>query len=279
MRIDNFQGRIAVITGGAAGIGRALAEELLSDGAKVVIADLPGEILDATAKDLGVSAVACDVSNASAVDALAEQVVDLHGKVDMLFNNAGVGMQQSLYRIALHDWRWLIDVNMWGVVHGIRSFLPHLVANPDGAYVVNTASLISLYTNPGLGAYAASKFAVLAITKTLAQELKVTGDNVGVTAFCPGPIETTIYDSAARRDSKYGAPAIVEPSQDPVLGALDHIMGAERMPARVAARIALDAVKAGRFWAITHPEYTQQVGPEHEELMAEISRQAVPTAA
>ncbi|BBF69795.1 SDR family NAD(P)-dependent oxidoreductase [Sphingomonas bisphenolicum] len=273
MKIDNFNDRVAVITGGAAGIGRALAELLQEGGATVVIADLPGETLDATALDLGITAIACDVSDATAMDSLAAQVMQRHGKVDLLFNNAGVGFQQSLYKMSLRDWRWVFDVNFWGVVHGLNSFLPHLTTNPDGAYVVNTASLLSLYTNSALAAYAASKYAVLAVTETLAREMELTDGKVGVTAFCPGPIQTTIYGSLDRRDQRYGPPPTSDATDDPVMKALGHIMDAKRMSARDAAQIALDAVRNGRFWAITHPEYTQQIAPEHDALMAEIERQ------
>jgi len=273
MKIEDFNGRVAVITGGAAGIGRALAQELKTLGASVAIVDLPGDTLDATADELGVDALACDVSDAAAVDALAQAVVDRYGKVDLLFNNAGVGLQQSLYRINPNDWNWVFDVNFRGVVHGIRSFLPHLSTNPEGAYVVNTASLFSLYTGPGMAAYAASKYAVLAVTETLAKEVSVTGDRIGVTAFCPGPIDTTIYGSLGRRDPRYGAAPPASDPGDPVRKALAPITGAQRMPALEAARIAIAAVKAGRFWAITHPEYTDAVEPEHAALRAEIDRQ------
>lgn len=273
MKIDDFDGRVAVVTGGAAGIGKALAQELLDLGTTVVIADLPGATLDATAADLGVAAVVTDVSDAAAVTALAGRVMADHGKVDLVFNNAGVGLQQSLYRIGTADWRWVFDVNMWGVVNGVQAFLPHLRANPAGAYVVNTASLFSLYTAPGMAAYAASKWAVLALTETLAQEIAVAGDRIGVTAFCPGPIETTIYQSLDRRDERYGSKRPTNDADDPVTRSIMAFTEIERMPARQAARIAIDAVRDGRFWAITHPEYTAAIEPEHRQLIDAIERQ------
>lgn len=273
MRMEDFEGRVAVITGGAAGIGKALAQELSELGATVVIADLPGVTLDDTIRELGITGVSTDVSDPGAVDALADTVMKTHGKVDLLFNNAGVGLQQSLFRIGLRDWQWVFDVNVWGVVNGLRSFMEPLRANRDGAYVVNTASLMSLYSSPGMAAYASSKWAVLAITETLAREVAVSGENIGVTAFCPGPIETTIYQSLERRDDRYGSTRPTLDPDDPVERAFLNFSNIEKMPARTAAKIALDAVREGRFWAITHPEYTAQVEPEHRELMDAIERE------
>ena len=275
--IKDLRGRVAVVTGGAAGIGAALAEALVAEGAAVVIADLPGDTLENTAARLGAYAVPTDVSDAAAVDALAARVMARHGRVDLLFNNAGVGLQQSLFRISETDWRWVFDVNLWGVVHGLRSFMPHLRAAPDGAWVVNTASLFSLYTAPGMAAYAASKWAVLGVTETLAREVEVAAERIGVTAFCPGPVETTIQGSVTRRDARYGAGAAPDPN-DPVERAFLALGEIRQMPAAQAARIALDAVKDGRFWAITHPEYTQQIEPEHRALMEAIARQEAASA-
>jgi NAD(P)-dependent dehydrogenase (short-subunit alcohol dehydrogenase family) len=273
MAIKDFSGRVAVITGGAAGIGKALAQELTSLGAQVAIADLPGDRLEKTAAELGLLGVGTDVSNGGSVEALAKTVQERFGRVDLVVNNAGVGLQQSFRQARLKDWQWIFDVNFWGVVNGVNAFLPLLRQNPEGGHMVNTASLLGLYTMPGMGAYCASKAAVMALSETLAQELAVGGEPIGVTAFCPGPVDTTIQESLGRRDARYGAPRLEADPNDPVERAFLAVDNIEKMSALTAARIALDAVREGRFWAITHPEYTQPRLDSHQQFLAAVELQ------
>ena len=148
--MDAVEGKVAVVTGGASGIGKAMAQRFQAAGMHVVIADVEQGALDATAAELGVVGVQTDVSDADSVAALAAAVVDRFGTAHVICNNAGVGGGGVIAGQTLKDWKWIIDVNLWGVVHGLHSFLPLLLANPDGGHVVNTASMAGLSAWPGL---------------------------------------------------------------------------------------------------------------------------------
>jgi NAD(P)-dependent dehydrogenase (short-subunit alcohol dehydrogenase family) len=177
--LSSFEGRVAVVTGGASGIGRGVAEELIARGAKVVIADIEGDLLEKTAKEIGAVAVPTDVSKLESVQALCQETLRRFGRVDILCNNAGVGPMGRIEDTTLADWKFMIDVNLWGVIHGVNVFLPHLIANPDGGHIVNTASQAGLTAFPHSGAYAVTKYGVVALTETLAAELAYDHPKVG----------------------------------------------------------------------------------------------------
>ena len=160
--MQELAGRVAVVTGGASGIGKAMAARFAAAGMHVVIADVEEGPLGATADELGVVAVRTDVSDAASVQALADEVVARFGTAHVLCNNAGVGGGGRISTLTLNDWKWVLDVNLWGVVHGLHSFLPLLLANDEGGHVVNTASMAGLSAWPGIGPYNASKYAVVA---------------------------------------------------------------------------------------------------------------------
>ena len=197
-RIESFDGRVAVVTGGGSGIGRGIAEKLVAAGATVVVADVDAEAAGRTAADIGAVAEVVDVTDAASVQALADRVVERHGRVDVVVNNAGVGPLATFDDLLLADFHWVMDVNFWGVIHGLKSFLPLLQANPDGGYIVNTASVAAVLAAPGTGAYAASKAAVVAVSEVLAAELGDAGQ-VGVSILLPGLVRTNINANAVKR--------------------------------------------------------------------------------
>ena len=263
--MKDLGGKVAVITGGASGIGKAMARRFAADGMQVVIADIEQAPLDATAAELSVVGIRTDVSSADSVAALADQVIDRLGTVHLLCNNAGVGGGGVISGLTLDDWRWVINVNLWGVVHGLHYFLPHLLANADGGHVVNTASMAGLTVWPGIGPYNATKFAVVAISETL--EVELLGSGVGVSVLCPGLVNTNIFTSQRNRPDE-----LRNEAKNPTGRAMSANLGRSPIsviePADVAAMVH-DAVMADRFWIITHAELVPLVEARHNRLLAE----------
>ena len=207
--MDDLQGRVAVVTGAASGIGRAMAERFLAEGMSVAMADIETDALQAAAaslEDRGVIlTVPTDVSDPQSVDDLARAVRERFGTFHVVCNNAGVGGHFGrTWEAPLEEWRWLFDVNMWGVIHGIRSFVPTLIEQRLG-HVVNTASMAAWRGAPALGPYCATKHAVLAISDSLRVELEEGGSGVGVSVVCPGVISTRISTSERNWPSHLGA--------------------------------------------------------------------------
>ena len=264
VRVKDLSGKVAVITGGASGIGKAMARRFTADGMQVVIADIEQSALDATAAELSIVGVRTDVSSADSVSALADHVIDRFGTVHLLCNNAGVGGGGVISGLTLDDWRWVINVNLWGVVHGLHYFLPHLLANSDGGHVVNTASMAGLTVWPGIGPYNATKFAVVAISETLEAELH--GSGVGVSVLCPGLVNTNIFTSQRNRpDELRNAGPNLEARE--ISAQVMQQMGID--PNEVADLVS-NAVQTEQFWIFTHRELLQGVDDRHKRLTTPI---------
>jgi NAD(P)-dependent dehydrogenase (short-subunit alcohol dehydrogenase family) len=255
-------GKVAVVTGGASGIGRAMAARFAADGMQVVIADIEPEALAATAAELGVHGVRVDVSDADSVAALADEVVGRFGAVHLLCNNAGVGGGGRIVDQTLKDWKWVIDVNLWGVVHGLHSFMPHLMVAPGGAHIVNTASMAGLAAWPGIGPYNATKFAVVAISETLAAELA--GTNVGISVLCPGVVNTNIFTSQRNRPEHLRN----DQKKAEARQANAQLMQQLGIDAAVVADRVADAVRTDQFWIFTHPELIEAVETRQAGILA-----------
>ncbi len=260
-------GKVAVVTGGASGIGRAMASRFVDAGMRVVIADVERSALDATSQQLGVVGIVTDVSDAASVHALADGVRDRFGTAHVLCNNAGVGGGGLIVDQTLADWQWVLGVNLWGVIHGLHAFLPMLTANPEGGHVVNTASVAGLLAGAGIGPYNASKFAVVAISETLSKELQMSGSKVSVSVLCPGYVRTNIFESqrnrpdALRNDSR--AVGDARERNDQLKRVLDIAMD----PAEVAS-IVHDAIVEDRFWVTTHPEFLDAVADRAGDIVS-----------
>ena len=196
--MDSFRGKVVLITGAASGLGRALAKQFAREGADLILVDIKSELLAETKGEIAPFSkepltVVADVSNKSAMESLSEQVLDEKGRVDVLVNNAGVGLGGELKDMTLEDWEWVMGVNFWGVVYGIHYFLPEMIERKSG-HIVNVASANGIFSFPFNGVYCASKHAVVGLSESLRAELK--RFDIGVTAVCPGMMNTNIVEDA-----------------------------------------------------------------------------------
>jgi NAD(P)-dependent dehydrogenase (short-subunit alcohol dehydrogenase family) len=247
--VDSFDGRVAVVTGGGSGIGKALVEALAREGARVVVADVDERAASEVAAGVTAGsgravAVATDVSDLKQVEALAERAYAAFGAVHVLCNNAGVSVWGGIETMTHRDWQWVLGVNLWGVIHGLEAFLPRMIASREPGHVVNTASMAGLIATQGLGVYNTSKYAVVGLSETLAKDLRPY--NIGVTVLCPIGVATRIRQSARNRPESLRNER--EPSAEPV-----PLIG-RTLPADAVARLVLDAIRDNRLYVITHEE-------------------------
>jgi NAD(P)-dependent dehydrogenase (short-subunit alcohol dehydrogenase family) len=260
-------GQVAVVTGGASGIGLALCEALSARGLAVVVADISAQSAEQAAAGMrgaghDALALATDVRDASAVDALAAFTLDRYGRVDLVCNNAGVvPALRPLWEQDAATWRWLIDVALLGVAHGIRSFVPHLVAQGSG-HVLNTASMAGLVPVPMVGPYGAAKHAVVGLSETLALELRMAGSPVGVSVLCPARVESGIEQTSATH----------RPADVPSHLADQQAVGSGGgvISAAECARIALAGIEEDRLHILTHPESAEPVRARVRALLADL---------
>ena len=255
----DLEGKVAVVTGGASGIGKGIAEALKNEGVELVIADIEDGALQRTAKELGATGIQTDVSSAESVGALATEVVERFGTAHVLVNNAGIGPMGRIADLTLDDWKWMVGVNLWGVIHGIHAFLPILKSNEEGGHIVNTSSMAGLVGMPGLGSYTLTKYGVLGLTEVLAKELEEDGSKVGATVLCPGTIHTNIGTSSRNRpDGNAGGLHDVDISQE---GSEVDMSGVRWMIPIEVGTIVVDCIKSGELYALTHPDWWDMVEP------------------
>lgn len=251
-----FAGKTAFVTGGASGIGFALGRAFAEAGMKVMLADIEASALEKAVHSLrdigpGVRGVNCDVTDPASVERAAGASYDAFGNVHLLCNNAGVAGGSGVENISLDSWRWVLDVNLMGVLHGIRAFLPHIRAHGEGGHILNVASMAGMINGMGLSPYSASKFAVVSMSEGLAVQLKPFG--IGVTVLCPGFVRTRISESGRNRAARYGAPPTPDPAS--IAGSFA-AQTAERVqagldPSDVAAQV-LAAVREDELYVFTH---------------------------
>jgi NAD(P)-dependent dehydrogenase (short-subunit alcohol dehydrogenase family) len=271
--MKDLAGKTAVVTGAGSGMGRAFAERFADAGMNVGLADVEVPRHDeATASVIGrgveAIAVPTDVADADAVDRLRDAALERFGRVHVVCNNAGVAGSMAGPGIDLDDWRWVIGVNLWGVVHGHRAFLPHLVEHGDG-HIVNTASMAGHH--PGHSAYSASKWAVVAITEGLYQQLKAEGSTVGVSCLCPGWVNTDIATSDRNRP-EWATPRPLDEAPVDERAAmvreyvLDQLRGG--MPPAQVAELVHAAVVEDRFWVFTDMDMVTALRPRFDAVLA-----------
>ncbi|MBK8334799.1 MAG: SDR family NAD(P)-dependent oxidoreductase [Acidimicrobiaceae bacterium] len=259
--MKDLHGKVAVITGGGSGIGRALAHAFAAQGMKVVLADIDEISMRAVEAELAeggteVLPVVCDTSLEASVHALAQATLDRFGAAHVLCNNAGVAGKVDPWSGPMSAWEWVVGINLYGVVHGIRAFLPIMQDQGEG-HIVNTASMAGLIAFPGAAAYNATKTAVVAITEGLFLEMKGTGSPVGVSVLCPGFVKTNLVAGQQWQQRLGPEP----PKSTDALGQMIETILADGVengvdPDGIAAQV-LDAILTDRFWILTHPEMRQ----------------------
>ncbi len=269
--MQELRNKVAVITGGASGIGLACAERALEEGMRIVLADIQTDALAQAERELRdagaeVLAVQTDVSKAEQVEALARRTLDTYGAVHVLFNNAGVAVAGPMWQNTLHDWEWIVGVNLWGVIHGIRSFVPLMLAQDTEAHIVNTASMAGLLSTPGLGAYNVTKHGVVTLSETLALDLAAQGARIKVSVLCPGWVRTRISDSERNRP-----PELQNAPEDAAPGG----PGAEAVRQAVADGIAPEqvadlvfaAIRSEQFYILTHPDWKSLIQQRTDNIL------------
>src|SRR5260370_1327201 len=275
-------GRTAFVTGGASGIGFALGAAFAQAGMKVMLADIETDALAEAVKGLhefwpNVCGVACDVADPVSVERAAKASYQAFGNVHVVCNNAGIAAAGGIDNISLDNWRWVLDVNLMGVLHGIRSFLPHIRAHGEGGHIVNTASMAGMNSGLGFSPYVASKFAVVGMSEGLATRLEPFG--IGVTVLCPGYVRTRIGESGRNRPQRYrpaqppdpASPAAPPPAPAGPAG-LPGGQLADRLrsgldPPDVAGRV-LAAIREGELYLFPHPEPRDELEDRFAAMMA-----------
>ncbi len=252
--MEHLQGRVAVVTGAASGLGLAMSNRFAQAGMKVVLADIEADRLDAAVRELRAAGhdaigVVTDVADADAVDRLAASAFDAYGRVHVLCNNAGVVKRARVWELTLDDWRWVLGVDFWSVVYGVRAFVPRMLARAEGGHIVNTSSMAGLLPMPNLGAYAAAKSAVLALSLSLQTEFDQLKSSLGVSVLCPGFVATGITSSARNRPADLTDEAPPPNVPRTTAGAVATMTAAE------VAEQVVEAIISNRFWILTHDQY------------------------
>ena len=271
-----FQGKVAVVTGAASGIGRALAERCVQEGMKVVLADIEEQALMQVSHDLAVQgaqtlAVPTDVSQAGDVKTLARKAFETYSEVHLLFNNAGVGAGATAWDSTLADWEWVLGVNLWGVIHGIHFFVPRMLEQRSEGHIVNTASMAGLISGPGQSIYKVSKHGVVSLSETLYHELALRGANIKVSVLCPGFVKTRAIDSQRNRPARLqNAPDGTTPSpqKEAVLQRIQQALQ-DGMPPQQVADIVFAAIREERFYILTHPAWKGAIEARMEDILQE----------
>ena len=254
--MQELAGKTAFVTGGASGIGLALGRAFAEAGMKVMLADIEAEALAAAVKSLEsfgrVRSITCDVADPDSVACAAEASYEAFGNVHVVCNNAGVGARGGIDNISLENWRWVFDVNVMGVLHGIHTFLPHIRSHGEGGHFVNTASLAGISARQYFNPYGASKHAVVSMSEGLAAQLNPLG--IGVSVLCPGFVRTHILQSERNRPARYGPKQSIEPGSQAAALLAQMTAGIEAgiEPSKVAARVVA-AIRENELYVFTHP--------------------------
>jgi NAD(P)-dependent dehydrogenase (short-subunit alcohol dehydrogenase family) len=260
--MKELTGKTAVVTGAASGMGRAFAERFAAEGMKVVLADIEAPALEtavAQLRDAGhdVVGVRTDVSKQEALQELAQQAVDAFGKVHVVCNNAGVdGYLGTIWEASPRDWQWTFGVNFWGVVHGVTAFMPILLAQDEEAHIVNTASATAIV--PGSNIYSVTKHAVLAYSEAIYAQLKQMDAKVGISALCPGTVNTNLFYGGRNRPDELRNPGEA-PDQEPGAAARVMLRGvlAQSIPPADVAELVVEAIRSERFYVLTDEEWNE----------------------
>jgi NAD(P)-dependent dehydrogenase (short-subunit alcohol dehydrogenase family) len=275
--MKNFQGKVAVITGGAAGLGREFALSAHKLGMKLVLADVQQDALAATSAELTaqgaqVLAVLCDVRETGQVQALADATMARYGAVHLVFNNAGVGSGGLIWENTEADWEWVLGVNLWGVIHGVRIFTQLMLecAKADPAYeghIVNTASMAGLLNAPTMGVYNVSKHAVVSLSETLYHDLQLVEAPIGASVLCPYFVPTGINQSHRNRPADVAMTAGATVSQKVAQAMTTKAVESGKVSAADVSQMTFDAIRDGQFYIYSHPGALAGVADRMDEIV------------
>lgn len=260
--MKEFKDRVAVVTGGASGIGRGMAERFGEEGMKVVLADIEEEALriaEAEFREKGVDvlAVLTDVAKAEEVEKLAQEALNAFGKIHVVCNNAGVvggsGAFGRMWESTLRDWEWVMGVNLWGVIHGVRTFLPIMLEQGEEGHIVNTASLAGIMGGGGI--YGVTKQGVVALSESLFTELKLAQAKIGISVLCPGWVNTKIIDAERNRPKELAnaGTGTLDPQSAAAREMVRGLLESGLAPAEIADQV-MTAIREDQLYIITHPD-------------------------
>jgi len=268
--MKELKGKVAAVTGAASGLGRAMALAFADEGMHVALADV-ADLADvrqqAEKRGVRTTAMKLDVSSAEEVEAFAKLIDRELGGTDVICNNAGVATPGAAWEASLGDWQWTLGVNLWGVIHGVRSFVPRLMAR-DGGHVVNTASVAGIISPPGSSVYNVSKHAVVTLSETLAHDLRERGSRVGVSVLCPAYVPTGISNAERNRPAQY-PPGERSPETLARQQMMKKAVASGKLSADDVARAVVQAVKAERFYILTHPRIKDAIRARMEDILEE----------
>jgi len=272
--MKEFKDRVAVVTGGASGLGKAMAQRFAGAGMKIVLADVQADALQKTQAEFeqaghAAIAVQTDVSKGAEVEALADKAYRAFGAVHILCNNAGVAPGGAIWEQTEKDWEWVLGVNVWGVIHGIRSFVPRMMRQDSEGHIVNTASVAGLLSPPGMGSYCVSKHSVVTMSECLHQDLVAAGAKLKVSVLCPAYVPTAISDSERNRpallreDRKKSAADLQQEER------LRHAVQSGRISAEQVADSVFQAIQAGKFYILPHQKIKAAIEARMQDILLE----------
>ena len=270
--MKELRGKVAAVTGAASGLGRAMALAFASEGMRVALADVDEKGLKSTQDEVAARgpetfSMRVDVSKAAEVDAFVERTTSELNAIHVVCNNAGVSPLGAVWENSVADWQWILGVNLWGVIHGVRAFAPRLIAQNEG-HIVNTASVAGLISPPGSGAYNVTKHAVVTLSESLHHDLRERGSAVGVSVLCPAYVPTGIVDSERSRPREL---AVSEKSTETLAreAMLRKAVTSGKISADQVAQAVVAAIKADRFYILTHPRIKSAIRARMEDVLEE----------
>jgi NAD(P)-dependent dehydrogenase (short-subunit alcohol dehydrogenase family) len=273
--MQDFAGKVAVITGAASGIGKALTEKCIAEGMHVVMADIEEAVLDKVAAELqattnnSVLPIVTNVAIEAELRKVLDETLELHGAVHLLFNNAGVGGGGNSWNATQKDWEWVLGVNLWSVIYGLRVFVPQMLSQGEPCHIVNTASVAGLIGGSTNALYSVTKHGVVALTENLLVDLRAEGARIGCSVLCPGFVNTNIFDSGRNRPAELAneeEPPAPTAEDEQRFAMFQEILRQGMQPPEIA-EIVFDAIRADRLYILTHDHFDEMIRARAENMI------------